>query len=140
MTKIVIDTNIYISGYAFQGVPLRVIDSVKNNPKIQTYCSFAIWEEIYTKFLRGKLNEIQKELYDLDKVKSFLDSIQEDLKFVYPTSKIDICRDSKDNMILELAREIKADYIITGDKDLLSLNPFETTNIIKPSQFLIINQ
>ena len=84
-----------------------MIDSIRNNSKIQTYCSFAIWEEIYTKFLRGKLNEIQKELYDLDKVKSFLDSIQEDLKFVHPTSKVDICRDPKDNMILELAREIK---------------------------------
>ena len=57
----------------------------------------------------------------------------------YPVEKIDVCRDSKDNMILELAVAGKADFIITGDKDLKVLNPFQQIQIISPADFLYLN-
>jgi predicted nucleic acid-binding protein len=40
-------------------------------------------------------------------------------------------------MFLEIAKEVKADYLITGDNDLLELGKFENTEILKPSEFLI---
>ena len=43
---------------------------------------------------------------------------------VYPNQKVNICRDKKDNFLLEAALEGKADYLVTGDEDLLILNPF----------------
>lgn len=138
MTKIIIDTNVYFSGFAFQGKPLEVINNAAKNENIIVYCSFRIWEEIIAKFLRGRLAQIQGDEYDIDKVKGFLDGIQKDLKFVTTTQKVDICRDIKDNMILELALETNADYVITGDKDLLTLENYNGTNILKPSQFLMI--
>lgn len=49
---------------------------------------------------------------------------------------IDICRDSKDNKFLELAVSGKADFIVTGDNDLLVLNPFRDIEIITVSDFL----
>lgn len=51
-------------------------------------------------------------------------------------NQVSICRDPRDNMFLELAKEIQADYLITGDKDLLELKQFETTKILKPSEFI----
>jgi uncharacterized protein len=137
MIKVIIDTNIYFSGYAFHGSPLEVIEIIGGDNFI-VYCSFQIWDEIVNKFLLGRLQEIQKEFYDIEKVKLFLDNLEKSLTFKVTTTKLDICRDTKDNMILELAQETGADYIITGDKDLLTLNPFENTKILKPSQFLEI--
>jgi uncharacterized protein len=57
----------------------------------------------------------------------------------YPVEKIDVCRDSKDNMILELAVAGKADFIITGDKDLKVLNPFRKIQILSPAEFLHVD-
>lgn len=51
---------------------------------------------------------------------------------------INVCRDDKDNKFLELAVNGNADYLITGDEDLLVLNPFQNIAIIKPNEFLLI--
>ncbi|WP_424964420.1 putative toxin-antitoxin system toxin component, PIN family [Ekhidna sp.] len=45
-----------------------------------------------------------------------------------------ICRDPKDDFLLGLIRASKANFLVTGDQDLLELNPFEGTEIIEPSQ------
>ena len=47
-------------------------------------------------------------------------------------------RDPKDNFLLDLIHFSKADYLITGDKDLLILNPFLTATIFTPSQFELL--
>jgi hypothetical protein len=52
-----------------------------------------------------------------------------------PKEKIEICRDPKDNKLLEIAHESKADYLVTLDKDLLVLSKFERTVICKPQHF-----
>ncbi len=51
-------------------------------------------------------------------------------------SKVERCRDAKDNFILALARHSKADYLLTGDKDLLELKTFEGTKIIQPTEYM----
>jgi hypothetical protein len=58
-------------------------------------------------------------------------------EFIEPTEKITICRDQKDNKFLELAIGGNADCIVSGDKDLLVLNPFRGNKIISPGDFLI---
>jgi putative PIN family toxin of toxin-antitoxin system len=52
------------------------------------------------------------------------------------TQSITICRDPKDNMILDLAVCGQASYILTGDKDLLVLHPFRDISILSPHNFL----
>ena len=52
------------------------------------------------------------------------------------TKTVSICRDSKDNMILELAVSGQADVIITGDKDLLDLSAFEGISVLSPTDFI----
>jgi predicted nucleic acid-binding protein len=54
---------------------------------------------------------------------------------VSPSQKVSACRDEKDNFLLEAAVEGKADYLIRGDEDLLVLNPFHNTRIVRPKDF-----
>jgi putative PIN family toxin of toxin-antitoxin system len=49
---------------------------------------------------------------------------------------VQACRDPKDDMILDVALNGEADAIITGDQDLLVLNPFHDIPILSPSEFL----
>lgn len=53
---------------------------------------------------------------------------------------ITVCRDSKDNYQLALAKDAGADFLITGDKDLLELKQFEGTQIVTLNQLLKIIQ
>ncbi|MBK0382391.1 putative toxin-antitoxin system toxin component, PIN family [Pedobacter sp. SD-b] len=61
--------------------------------------------------------------------------IENYLEVIKVESSISICRDEKDDFILALAKDAKADYIITGDNDLLVLNPFDKTNILTFKDF-----
>ena len=49
---------------------------------------------------------------------------------------ITACRDPKDNKFLELALNGSADFILSGDKDLLALHPFQGIPIYKPAEYL----
>jgi uncharacterized protein len=66
----------------------------------------------------------------------FLVDIQETVEFVAVSHTVKVCRDSMDDMYLELALPGKADCIITNDEDLLVLDPFENIPIITPKEFL----
>jgi putative PIN family toxin of toxin-antitoxin system len=57
-------------------------------------------------------------------------------EFIEPKTEITECRDPKDNKFLELAIAGNAECIVTGDKDLLELNPFRNIQIITPKEFL----
>lgn len=50
-------------------------------------------------------------------------------------SKVDICRDPKDNFLLALAIDSDANYIISGDNDLLTLKSFASAKIISYREF-----
>ena len=52
---------------------------------------------------------------------------------------MEVCRDPKDDQILELAVSGNADCIVTGDDDLLTLNPFRGIAIITPADFLRVS-
>ena len=54
------------------------------------------------------------------------------------TERIQACRDPNDDKILDLAVNGDADYIVTGDDDLLVMNPFRGIEIIRPAEFLAI--
>ena len=52
------------------------------------------------------------------------------------TETLSVCRDPKDNPVLEAATAGDADLIVTGDEDLLVLNPFRGIQILKPADFI----
>lgn len=72
---------------------------------------------------------------DLDR-SAFLKSITATSINLQPKIEITACRDPRDNKFLELAIAPKASCIITGDDDLLVLNPFKEIPILNASDFL----
>ena len=66
----------------------------------------------------------------------FLEAFVERAVFVEPTEEIRVCRDLNDDKFLELAVSGKANYIISGDDDLVLLNPFRTIAILTSAEFL----
>jgi putative PIN family toxin of toxin-antitoxin system len=55
---------------------------------------------------------------------------------VTPAKRLTVCRDPRDNRFLEVAMTGEADVIVSGDQDLLVLNPFDGIPIIPPGRFL----
>jgi putative PIN family toxin of toxin-antitoxin system len=65
--------------------------------------------------------------------------IEDMSEIVLPEEKVrDVCRDSEDHIILECAVQSHADFIVTGDKDLLVLKEFLGTRIVAPADFFSI--
>lgn len=50
--------------------------------------------------------------------------------------RVEVCRDGKDNCVLEAALSGNAELILTGDKDLLMLHPFRNITILAPADYL----
>jgi predicted nucleic acid-binding protein len=56
--------------------------------------------------------------------------------WIDPAEKVEDCRDAKDNRYLELALAARAAVIVSGDEDLLVLNPWRGVRVLRPAQFL----
>ncbi|MCA0363605.1 MAG: putative toxin-antitoxin system toxin component, PIN family [Bacteroidetes bacterium] len=125
--KIVFDTNISLSSLLFPGFSSKVYDFCVSNYNV--FSSQWLFNELENKLLgKSKLTEAQTEL--------ILETIKERVSVVHPSNSIpDACRDKDDNHVLQLAEYIQADYIITGDKDLLILESFLQTKIESPRDF-----
>ena len=68
--------------------------------------------------------------------RQFISALFHSATFVEPLEAINACRDPKDNKFLELAATGKAGYIVSGDQDLLVLNPFRGIQIITPADLV----
>jgi putative PIN family toxin of toxin-antitoxin system len=73
--------------------------------------------------------------YDASRVDELILVLVEVVVPVDVRSKVDVCRDPKDNFLLALAQDGIADYLITGDKDLLSMKKWGTTKIVLLTDF-----
>lgn len=70
-------------------------------------------------------------------IEEILETIEEFAEFIDVTSQIKFLNDSKDDFLLSLASDGKADYLITGDKELLEVKKYGTTEIISIAEFLL---
>ena len=130
--KVIIDTNIYISAFVFD----KAILNLTSFSLLKGYVCISdeIYAELIDKFLKGRVAKISKS-FELARAEEFIETIKNQAHFTRVTETVTICRDPKDNKFLELAKTINAEYIISGDKDLLDLKTFENTVILKPSEF-----
>ena len=80
--------------------------------------------------------EIFRKYIAEDEAKRFLAAFVRKAEWVEVNVRISASRDPSDNILLELAVSGEATHIITGDKDLLALSPFEGILILTPGEFL----
>ena len=130
-TVIVIDSNVWISALIFGGNPEKILKLFINN-KVEVVMS----EEIITELRRIIINKFPLFVNSLNLLEA---SLRKDTVFVQLGSiTIDASRDVDDNRIIETAYIGKAQYIISGDKDLLVLKKYEYIKILNPGDFLKI--
>jgi len=80
-----------------------------------------------------------KVFWDVARVQDFIRQIKRIAKVINVQEKVKgICRDPKDNHVLSTASQAKADYIVSGDKDLLVLKTFNNIQIVNASMFIKI--
>jgi putative PIN family toxin of toxin-antitoxin system len=116
MAKMVVDANVIISA-AFGGKPLEAFIRALEDHEV--YLSEAFAQE-----LMGVLSGLSKKL-SADQFSFIHEKIQQLLTLAAPTSlstHVVLSWDAKDDHYLSLCKEARADYLITGDKDLLSIS------------------
>lgn len=130
----VIDTNTLISAFLLPNSTSR-----KAIDKALSIGIIAISQETINEFSDTFIRSKFDKYINLNLRLEIIEEFKFISKLVKPNVSINACRDSKDNKFLELAIASKAKYIITGDEDLLVLNPFKKVNIITASAFLNID-
>jgi uncharacterized protein len=126
--KIVVDTNLWISFCI--GTKLSFLADAIIHKKVVICFSDALFNEIFTVLKRPKIQNIINE----KKFKELHNILQYKIDFVIPKDSINECRDPKDNFILALAAAARADYLVSGDLDLLDLKTFRGVKIIKADE------
>lgn len=125
---IVIDSSVWISALHFGGVPLSALDLVEGRFRI-AICD-PIFAEIHAA-LEMKFNWSRAE------VDEGLATYSLDLMPVQAVGIIQgVCRDPKDDVIIECAVIAGANFIVTGDKDLVAVRQYQGIRIVTPREFL----
>ena len=125
--KIVLDTNVLISGIFWGGHPKKILEMVVKGT-VKLYATESIVKEYFRIIEKiGKknpsiVNEWKMLLLDL-------------LNIVEATEEISICRDEYDDMFIECAVACGAKYIVSGE-ELLVLEKYREIQIITPKKYL----
>jgi putative PIN family toxin of toxin-antitoxin system len=126
--KAVIDTNIFVSGIFWGGIPHKILEAWISD-KFELLVSDFILEEYFQTLKNlssGKRDDLVDKWYML---------ISENATIIESKKRLHLCRDPKDDKFLDCAVSGNAQYIVSGDKDLLVLGNVFSTQIIKASPF-----
>ena len=137
--KVVVDTGVLMSAFAFGGTPETAARRALSEMEI--YVSPKLLKE----YRDVPLELMAEDKIDCVQLKALISGVAafvSNAKVIIPKKKLLICRDTKDNMLLECCSMAKADFLITGDKDLLDIEisklPKELTKlkIVTPRKFV----
>ncbi len=127
--RVVIDTNIWISfliGKSLTGLSEAII-----NGQVLVLFSDDLFCELLEVLKRPKF----KKYFSGTDIENLVTLLHEKVELIEITHHFEDCRDPKDNFLLDLAVSGHANYLVTGDADLLILNPFQGVEIISYQHF-----
>ena len=126
--KIVIDTNVVISGVFFGGYPRKILESVY---RLKTAaCATPEIIDEYNAIVEEMIQRKQGNLRS-----DILNGLIARLEIITPITEISVCRDPDDDKFIGCAVDGKAVFIVSGDKDLLSLESYKDIEIITAADF-----
>jgi uncharacterized protein len=129
--RAVFDTNVTVSAALLSSsVSRQALDRARASGRL--LISNATFEELYDVLSRPRFDKYVAEEERIE----FLTALIEAAEVIGVTEIIKQCRDPKDDKFLELAVNGQANVIVSGDKDLLVLNPFRGIPILTPRDFL----
>ena len=127
--KVIIDTNLFVSFLI--GKQLQGLKGLLINFHIELIFAEQNIQELRIVTQRPKFKKYFKA-EDMNDLIELIKAIGQ----IYTIDKVpNICRDPKDNYLLELARKGKADYLVTGDTDLLEIGKYKGTKIVTIKEF-----
>ncbi|MBS3079481.1 putative toxin-antitoxin system toxin component, PIN family [Candidatus Pacearchaeota archaeon] len=133
--KIVLDTNVWLSGIIWDGEASKIIEKAEKED-IQIIIS----EDILSEIVRVLNRELKFQKYILNlklSIEELLRTILSISTLIETKIKLSVIKaDPKDNIILEAAIEGKVEYIVSYDKHLLNMLEFREIKIISPGEFL----
>jgi putative PIN family toxin of toxin-antitoxin system len=128
-SKIIIDSNIWISFLI--GKSLKGLQNYIDAQKVLIVTCIEQIQELTEVFQKPKI----KRYFTAEQVAEFFELLAESSVYVDLKTKTNLCRDVKDNYLLSLAIDSNADFLITGDNDLLVLENVKKTRIVKFKDF-----
>ncbi len=128
--RIIVDTNLWISFLISKD--FKKLDQQIISGKIKIVFSLELLEEFLTVANRPRF----KKFFSKSDVEQLLDLFDVYGEIVDISSSVQLCRDPKDNFLLALAADSKANFLITEDKDLLELKAFKKTAILTITDYL----
>lgn len=127
--RVVLDTNVFISGIFFVGTPFRILEAWKNK-KVRLVISPAILEEY-----RRVAAELSKQFEQID-VTSILELVAINAEIVNDKAlPAQVCTDPDDDKFLACAIAAKAKIICSGDKALLNTSGYKGISVLTPGEF-----
>jgi len=127
--RVIFDTNVWISFLI--GKRLSFIRNQITNGDLKIIVTPQLLKEIKLVTTREKL----KKYFPKNSVKELIDLLEIIAVNIEIKSKHNICRDPIDNFLLDLIDYSKADFLVTGDSDLLAHNTFKSAQILTPNEF-----
>ncbi|MCW7471549.1 putative toxin-antitoxin system toxin component, PIN family [Leptospira kanakyensis] len=135
MFKVLLDTNIYISAILFNGKPKLVLQDLIDEAFVG-YISNEILDEIEETLVKPKFKLPNDFIqFAIEEIRNATTIIKNK-----PLKDYLNLRDRDDFHILETAFSANVDFIITGDKDLLTLEKIKGLKIITPDEYLRIKE
>ena len=129
--RYVLDTNTLVSAFLFPGsVPGRVLECVLGGHTL--LMSLELAAELAEVFRRNRFDRY----LSLARREELVAGAIRQSEFVVTSTRIVVCRDDKDNKVLDLGVDGNDAAIISGDLDLLALHPFKGISIVRPREFL----
>ncbi len=130
--KAVFDTNVLFAALITQGVCAKLLRRARLREFELVICPY-----IRRELRRVLIAKLHCSAKDTAGALALIDEVVA-LVHTPPGSVSGVCRDPDDDAVLDCASSAGADYLVTGDDDLLSLTKFETTPIVSPRQFEIL--
>ena len=130
--RAVFDTNVLVAAFAAEGICSKILTRGRKKQFHLIACPIILQEfdRVLIKKFSATRNEAQSAL------KVVLEAMH---RIVHPSlSEHGVCRDPDDDAILACALEARADYLVTGDMDLLELKIFKGVQIVTPRDFEIL--
>ena len=129
MVRVVLDTNVLVSGLLFQGPPSQLLSQVLSGA-LQLAMSADLNAEL-ERVLATKFPHAQAAIHDT------MGALNDIAMFVTPTERVTVVHeDPDDNIVLECALAARADAIVSGDHHLLAVKTFRGIPIVSPHTFL----
>jgi putative PIN family toxin of toxin-antitoxin system len=132
MQKIVIDTNVIVSSLIQRGYPNLILKDLFIEQKFQLCISVELLAEYYEVLARPKFSKFQDFFI---RAEALLVEIEAKATKYNPTITLNLISDDDDNMILELADECLADFVITGNTTDFTFPTYKQTKIVTPKEY-----